>query len=278
MSITEIEEQLKQSEKLTRSKLNAHFDQLMMSCQQLQKFVSDSTLFLPSYDVKRSQEEVTRLLSLVNESRTKVLPKKKFAFTSRQKEASNSCSTQQSNAAETQENKKQASSFVNFTGFRNCQNEHLELQPSIASHQDIVLSDLANCSVKIYGTPTTVHIDKLVNCWVFCGPTMTSVFIDNCEKSTMLLACQQLRLHKSQECKMYIHVSSKAIIEDCSKIGFGPYNWNYDMIAEHFKLAGLDGSHNNWNEVKDFNWLSATEHSPNWYAIADEDMVLQWDP
>ena len=45
-----------------------------------------------------------------------------------------------------------------------------------------------------------------------------------------------------------------------------------------FQLAGLDGSHNNWNEVNDFNWLSSAEHSPNWYTIADEDIVLQWDP
>ena len=36
---------------------------------------------------------------------------------------------------------------------------------------------------------------------------------------------------------MYIHVSSKAIVEDCSKIGFAPYNWTYELIAEHFKVT-----------------------------------------
>lgn len=44
------------------------------------------------------------------------------------------------------------------------------------------------------------------------------------------------------------------------------------------QAAGFDISYNNWNEVNDFNWLNATEHSPNWYTIAKEDVVLLWDP
>ncbi len=32
------------------------FDQLSVRCQQLQKYLSDSILFLPSFDVRQSQE------------------------------------------------------------------------------------------------------------------------------------------------------------------------------------------------------------------------------
>ncbi|XP_062499820.1 tubulin-specific chaperone C-like [Corticium candelabrum] len=275
----DIERRLGQSDKLSRSELSHHFDQLTLACHRLQKFLADSIDFLSSFDVRKAQEDVSMLLLSINQQRTILIPKKKFTFTTRRKEAAKDV-TDQSGSEEPQEDNRQKtmlSASSSHQGFTNRQNEHLDLQASAASGQDILLSDLEGCTVRIYGTPSTIHIDQLTDCRIFCGPVQTSIFIDRCQNCTLVLACQQLRVHRTHRCHLYIYVSSKAIIEDCSAIGFACYNWVYDSVAEHFKTAGLDPSLNNWREVNDFNWLNDVEHSPNWYVISDEERILHWD-
>ena len=55
---TEIEEKLSDLNDVKEEDLNLAFDELNMSIQKLQKFVSDSVLFLPSYNVQSSQQVV----------------------------------------------------------------------------------------------------------------------------------------------------------------------------------------------------------------------------
>ena len=55
---TEIEEKLSDLNDVKEEDLNLAFDELNMSIQKLQKFVSDSVLFLPSYNLQSSQQVV----------------------------------------------------------------------------------------------------------------------------------------------------------------------------------------------------------------------------
>ena len=105
----------------------------------------------------------------------------------------------------------------------------------------------------------------------------SSVFAHDCNECVFAFACQQLRLHSSIDCTIYIHVTSRSIIEDCTKIRVAPYNWSYEDQANHFNLAGLDPKINNWNCVDDFNWLSNEKHSPNWSILDPELRVKSWD-
>ena len=41
-----------------------------------------------------------------------------------------------------------------------------------------------------------------------------SIFIEKCTNCVLVLACQQLRIHEAVDCTFFIHVTSKAIIED----------------------------------------------------------------
>lgn len=141
--------------------------------------------------------------------------------------------------------------------------------------QDIVLSDLEDCTIRLLGPASTLHMDRLKNCTILSAPIATSIFIDECNNCSFILACQQLRVHKTKSSQFYLHVTSRAIIEDCSKVGFAPYLVQYDKKLEHFKMAGLDIKENNWSIVNDFNWLRRDEHSPNWFVIPEEDRK-QW--
>lgn len=68
-------------------RLTEHFDSLIDKCQRLQKFLADSSLFLPSHAVKSAQSAIDALQQTINDKRDEYIPKKKFAFSSRKKAA-----------------------------------------------------------------------------------------------------------------------------------------------------------------------------------------------
>lgn len=88
----EIEEQLGKRAELieagNKMKAVEFFDCLSDKCQRLQKFLADSTMFLPSRDIQVSQDSLKVLQQEINEKREEYIPKKKFAFKARKKEPS----------------------------------------------------------------------------------------------------------------------------------------------------------------------------------------------
>ena len=88
----EIEEQLSKRataiEPGNKMKAVEFFDCLSDKCQKLQKFLADSAMFLPSRDIQVSQDSLKALQQDINEKREEYIPKKKFAFKVRKKEAS----------------------------------------------------------------------------------------------------------------------------------------------------------------------------------------------
>ncbi|KAL1462719.1 hypothetical protein WDU94_014532 [Cyamophila willieti] len=80
-----------------------------------------------------------------------------------------------------------------------------------------------------------------------------------------------MRMHTSVNTSVYLHVTSRPIIENCKGIGFAPV---VDIDSEFFLMSGLDANKNHWKEVDDFNWLSVEEKSPNWHVILENDRKL----
>jgi len=161
-------------------------------------------------------------------------------------------------------------------GFTKRDNEFLTLSGTDVEKKDVVLASLNGCRVLIQGSPSTVHITSVQDCIILCGPTSGSVFVDDCQKSTIVVACHQLRVHRTSVTSFYLHVTSRAIIEDCSLVQFAPYNWMYTDLDEDFRKAGLDFKRNNWNAVDDFNWLAADKQSPNWSVMDKDTRISSW--
>ena len=82
----------------------------------------------------------------------------------------------------------------------------------------------------------SVRLEKMVKCRIFLGPCCTSVYIEECSEIEVFLACHQLRIHKSHNCKLFVRANSHPIIEDCTGFGFAPYNITYDSINDDFKV------------------------------------------
>ncbi|XP_053677230.1 tubulin-specific chaperone C [Anopheles nili] len=255
--------------------------QVFADCQneiyELQRYLSSSTFFLNEYRIKVCQNTINELSKLLDTLRNELLPKKKFGFKSKkivkiinEKDAKSSTATQ-----DKQETNSSEDNHIRWT-FTDRVNQLLELPLTAVNDQTITASKLRNCLLRIEGHPGSLQFAKLDNCVVVCGPTARSIFLDDCTRCKFVVACQQLRCHRSRECDMYLTVTSRAIIEDCNGIRVARYNYRYQNIEEDFNLSGLDLTCNNWNTLDDFNWLSADEPSPNWSLLTTEETIEDW--
>ena len=267
-----IETELEQCDSLDKNKLVEKFDELTSKHQKLQRFFTESTMFLPSYDVQHTLEILSKLQSQIHEKRDKLIPKKKFAFKSKKK----------GNVVEKQEDSKKDISpeddgvVLADCKFIDMKNTDLKMADEI-NKKDVALARLESCTVRLLGAPSAIHINKLTDCTILSGPVSGSIFIRECKNCTFIVPCQQLRIHTTTNTKFYIHVTSRAIIEDCSTVSFGPYNWTYPGIDSHYGISGLDKSRNSWDDIDDFNWLAADKHSPNWSLIPENERKSSWN-
>lgn len=266
----DIEEKLAKVETLEKPNLN-YFDSIAKDFQILQKFVADSTFFLPSYDIRIAHENLKSLQELIQITQDKYLPKKKFTFKSKKKIIG-----KEKDCVDCIISKKELATVnidICLYGFRNLINEKLIKEPEEINGKDVELYNLESCMVKLFGSANTVHINSIMNCTVLIGPVSTSIFIENCTNCTFVVACQQARIHSTTDSHVYLYVSTRAIIEDCKNLKFAPYNWHYPNIEKHFDFAGLNKDINNWHNIDDFNWLVTGYSSPNWSELPEEERI-----
>ncbi|XP_026170882.1 tubulin-specific chaperone C [Mastacembelus armatus] len=249
---------------------------------QLQKFLNDSTLFLTQYELRQAQAALQKLQTSLAETREAALPKKRFAFRARTKAADKVAppvSDTASPGAGTFEQSAQVDGAAAFEqcGFSNMENELLTKTSDEIQKRDVLLTHLTNCKVRLFGSPSTLHLKHIDSCEILCGPVSSSVFVDHCRNSILALPCQQLRTHNTTNTQVYLHVTSRAIIEDCHGVSFAPFSWSYPNLEDDFSVSGLDRDRNNWSQVDDFNWLAAGTPSPNWTVIPEADRKTNWD-
>nr|XP_057924262.1 tubulin-specific chaperone C [Doryrhamphus excisus] len=249
---------------------------------QLQKFLNDSVVFLTTYDQRQAQAALQKLQTCLTETRERALPKKKFAFRARSKAADKAPESAMDplndDAAENCGSTQMDGDAGGVQcGFSHMSNAVLAKTAEEINKKDLLLSNLSNCKVCLYGTPSTLHLKHIDNCEILCGPISTSVFVDQCQHSTLALACQQLRTHNTSDTRVYLHVTSRAIIEDCHRVSFAPFSWSYPALEDDFRAAGLDPDRNNWDRVDDFNWLAAGTPSPNWGIIPKAERRSTWE-
>lgn len=251
--------------------LQEEFNSIGRELQELQKYFTNSTFFLSDHKIKTCQNAINQLVSKSDETKTRILPKKKFGFKSKSAAPSIKPEHEKSEKSAEESTKKE---FIWTESQKS--NQVLRYSGDKVNHQDLTFKEMENCVIYINGHAGSLQMSKMKNCLVLCGAVSRSVFAESCENCTFAFACQQLRLHSSTACFIYILVTSRAIIEDCKNINFAPNTYSYENYEDDIKLAGLDGSINNWQNVGDFNWLSADKPSPNWKRIEENEKVCDW--
>uniref|UniRef100_A0A3P8SFP6 Tubulin-specific chaperone C n=1 Tax=Amphiprion percula TaxID=161767 RepID=A0A3P8SFP6_AMPPE len=263
-----------------RSLVTQNLEEATDRTTQLQKFLNDSLMFLTQYELRQAQAALQKLQTSLTETREGALPKKKFTFRARTKAAGkvSAAGTPPPAAASPADPGVMAVDGASEQrGFSNVRDELLIKTAEEIQKQDVLLTHLSNCRVRLIGSPSTLHLKNIDSCEILCGPVSSSVFIDQCRNSTLAFPCQQLRTHNTSDTQVYLHVTSRAIIEDCWGLSFAPFSWSYPTLEEDFAVSGLDRQRNNWREVDDFNWLAAGTPSPNWTVLPEADRKTSWD-
>lgn len=281
----EIEELLSSCTGADRALVTQRLEEATARTAQLQKFLNDSMMFLTQYDLRQAQAALQQLQTSLAETREEALPKKKFAFRSRTKAAekvpapplTDTPSSDTGTPVDTGSTKVDGAIVSEQCGFSNMDNVSLTKTAEEIQKRDVLLTHLTNCKVHLFGSPSTLHLKHIDSCEILCGPVSSSVFVDHCKNSTLAFPCQQLRTHNTTDTQVYLHVTSRAIIEDCRGVSFAPFSWSYPTLEEDFSVSGLDQGRNNWSQVDDFNWLAAGTPSPNWTVIPEELRKTDWD-
>ncbi|CAH2001804.1 unnamed protein product [Acanthoscelides obtectus] len=224
-----IESLIKNSRNLSKNELPDHFNTISKEILTLQKYVAASNIFLRHYDLQRCQNTLQELTNKAKYLENELLPKKKFSFKNRMKEKD--VKKEKEDEVDSAVFKPHVPAIFNSCGFFNRSDETLNMLPSEIFRKDVSLENLENCIVILKGTASTLHLNHLKNCKVFTGPVSTSIFAEHCLNCTLVIACQQLRLHSSENVQIYLHVTSRAIMEDCKDIAVAPYNLDYKGIT-----------------------------------------------
>lgn len=280
-----IEELLSRCTGVEQSVGTERLEEATVKTAQLQKFLNDSTMFLTPHVLEKAQAALQKIQVSLAEIREELLPKKRFAFRFRTKAADGVSAAAAATAAAAQDtpspapaiNEVDGAAAPEQCGFSNMDGVYLTKTGEEIHKRDVLLSHLTNCRVRLYGSPSTLHLKHIDSCEILCGPVSSSVFVDQCKNSTLAFPCQQLRTHNTIDTQVYLQVTSRAIIEDCRGVGFAPFTWSYPALEEDFATSGLDRQRNNWSQVDDFNWLAAGTPSPNWNVILEADRKTNWN-
>lgn len=265
----EIENKLDDESITSKTELKEHFDSITVDIQNLSKLLADSVMFLPSYDIRITQESIKLLQEKVKQKEERLAPKKKFTFKTQRNLGEPKAMTIKPDKIKEDE----SGIPLYDCGFQNLKNEKLKMTSEEINFKDVGLHKLTNCEIRLEGMPSTLHMSQLAHCKIYTGPVKSSIFVEECKDCLFVFACQQLRTHKTTDTDIYLYVTSNPIVEDCFNIRFAPYNWCYASLDEHFTLAEFDSKENMWYNVKDFNWLVAGVQSPNWSILPEEERL-----
>lgn len=272
-----IEDLLMQVPTLELKALPPHFDSIKREVNELQKYVVTSSFFLKEFNMRKYLGIVQNLQTKCYELEERYVPRKKFGFSKKKLPKSHNekqGSLDENDAArKTDSNKWDEKLF----GFDSQKNKVLVLENDELFQRDVALRNLTNCTIGLKGVMGTLHLTNLDNCIVLSGPVTSSIFMEKCTNCKVVAACQQLRMHSSNNCDIYLHVTSKGIVEDCTEICTAPYNLYYEDLEKHFNMSGLDRNSNNWDRLDDFNWLAPDIPSPNWSVLNAELRINSWD-
>jgi len=229
---------------------------------QLQVFATEcSTSLLPSYDVKRAQEILEATGASLKTREEQLKPKKKFRFKSREKvRAAALAGKQRAGAAGSASSSSDSgsgsgsSSGTAATASSYLNGGEEDTSYSVSGHitpgevlvltaeaigevngaiRSLIIRGCSGTTIIARCVLGSVRVENCQNCHIYLGPCRTSVYLDDMLQVNVFAASHQLRIHKCRDCNLHVRVNSHPIIEDCSGMGFAPYEVTYSGACFH---------------------------------------------
>ena len=278
--------------------LRAALDALQADVIAIERSVAEASYFLPAYDSRACTAAVDHLKKTVAGATAELLPRKKFTFSKKKKEATASkpdgekkeaddvaaqlarvdirtTTTTSGTRGTSGTSGPKGSKEDEGPGVRNRTGETVVVDASSAVG-DFELKRLVDCTVYLCNLEPlrAVRAYDLRNTRVYAGPVAGSVLLHGADACEFHLCARQVRIHDATNgTSFYVRTASGPIIEHSSDVRFAPYAFGYPGIDEAMEKAGFGGADpGKWREVEDFGWIKQVA-SPNWRILAESERV-----
>ena len=270
--------------------LSTKYEAISARTDLLNKYFAQHSPSMPLYEVRKAQEQLTKLQRLAQERRDTLFPKKKFGFRSKQNmttlesaiavaaTAATKTTVESDNTTtpdDTAGTTVAASNTANSCTLSELRDADVTMSDADIRGKDVTVVNVRNSVIRLRGVPSVLHVSDVRDTLILCGPTVGSAFVANCVNCRLVVAAHQLRIHDTHNTEFYINVASRAIIENSDGVAFAPYAWRYPLVDEHFAASAIKCDPVNWTSIDDFNWLSQSKKSPNWHFL-DESQRSSW--
>lgn len=262
-------EELENISNLTDEDKKLKLDQIFLKADEMKKYIHQNLPVMISYEIGVCNNLIKEIDSRISAERDN---KKAFKFSFNLKSKSNTRPKPAKNVEEENVQNEQfpikiSQKITNTNGLRNLSNVEKTLTNDQIDSQEVELDSLTNCTIYLKGAPSILRLVNIRESKIFAGPVSSSIFIVNCHECRLQIVGQQMRIHDSTNCDIFQHITSRTIIENCSKLRFGLFSWNYDQMGDDFVKASIDKNVNNWTQIDDFDCLAGP--SPNWCLIEE---------
>lgn len=258
--------------------------QLSTELAELAKSLSDATEWLPRYDRRQYEDQIKILEDILEDLRRKWMPRPRFAFRSK---PNTDGVTSLSPVIELEDNRSDFTSMDSKTPGNTSEimfprsYQFLDTSSFLSdNHHNLTIADLDHCIVNFFPNSTNsekdsskehisqlgifaLHIRSITDTVLVLPPVHGSVLVHNLARCTLVVKCHQFRMHASHDVDVYLFITSKPVIEDCSGIRFSGYPTTLLPSPGDIKLS-------QHASVMDFSHIRSTS-SPNWSPFAEND-------
>lgn len=231
--------------------------------------------FLPRYDKTKYLNRYESLLEKATQLKTRLFPKKKFAFTSK---ANANASTQPHQAvkeeAKPHSEESPDSNEQRDLIIKNKDNQRITLSlEEIKGKNNVIIENAKKCEIVLLHNFKACYMKNIDECKIIIGSVSGGSLITQCQQSSIYLATHQLRIHQTTSTGFYVMINSNPIIEHSTNNCFYPLKIKYDTYEDNISKAKIDINNNKWDQIQDFQWLKK-EKSPNFEVLSNNTEVL----
>jgi len=137
-------------------------------------------------------------------------------------------------------------------------------QPGQIGGQQFIVRDCQQARLYLLDAINTITVDDCTDCLLVLGPVKGSVFLRDCKRCRVVVACGQFRTRDCQQVDTYLHCATQPIIEASTGMRFACYQLFYPQLQDQFSAAALNVFNNCWSNLHDF---TPVDDECNWSVI-----------
>lgn len=238
-------------------------------------------MYVPARDVRIYSDTIKGLQEMLKGTLDSLAPKKKFSFKSgsalgaRKDGGSASTADAEDTTSQPKPQHRRPSLHQGATSLDGHTRQYIIVpSPDPGAVGSSTMANINVCVVNMRPTGMRTHplasltLKSIRKSLVICSEVQGPIHLTNITNSIVVVGSRQFRMHDSRDCDVYLHTTSRPIIEHCSGIRFAPLPQQY--VTESMREGEVEADQ--WQHVDDFNWHQI-EASPNWSVLEEAERV-----